>query len=290
VTSCKTVLSLAVLLIASVPLALAQATYTTIDFPGATSTVAAGIDAAGDIVGTFVDSSNRIHGFLLSGGVYTQLDVPGGANETNASGINDVGQIVGSTDTNPLGLFVYDIPTQTYTTYSDGNNGGFLLAGGINNTGLVVGWEVDVSGKTIGLELKNSMFKKVRIPGATSTQLTSINNSGAVIAIEGKSGTAITYLYSGGTFTQIVIPGQPSGYAVAINDSNVLAGDYIAPAHDSAFEWQQGGLFKPINEPQQHNTYALAINNAGQVVGYYLDSSFNAHGYLWTPPADAEKK
>lgn len=58
-------------------------------FPGANSTVAEGIDTAGDIVGWFLDSNNAPHGFLLSGGAYTQLDVPG-VGETVAYGINDV--------------------------------------------------------------------------------------------------------------------------------------------------------------------------------------------------------
>jgi hypothetical protein len=40
-------------------------TFTTIDFPGATSTIACGINPRGDIVGDYV-SAGRGHGFLLS--------------------------------------------------------------------------------------------------------------------------------------------------------------------------------------------------------------------------------
>jgi hypothetical protein len=52
-----------------------------------------GINDAGQIVGT----TNDRHGFLLSGGIFTNFDVPS-ANPgigTIARGINDAGQIVG---------------------------------------------------------------------------------------------------------------------------------------------------------------------------------------------------
>jgi len=70
-------------------------TFTQLDVPGATRTVATGINDAGQIVGLFIISSTVEHGFLCTGGGFTQLDVPG-ATFTSASGINDAGQIVGS--------------------------------------------------------------------------------------------------------------------------------------------------------------------------------------------------
>jgi hypothetical protein len=82
------------LLIASVPLALAQGTYTQIDVPGATGTSGRGIDTAGDIVGSYLSGASDV-GFLLSGGVYSTIKYPG-SELTFLFGINDNGQIVGS--------------------------------------------------------------------------------------------------------------------------------------------------------------------------------------------------
>jgi uncharacterized membrane protein len=53
-----------------------------------------GLNDRGQIVGSF-QSQGVTHGFLLDGGVVTQIDVPG-AKATWASGINNRGQIVGS--------------------------------------------------------------------------------------------------------------------------------------------------------------------------------------------------
>ena len=71
-------------------------TFTTIDYPDATShsTVANGINDAGQIVGYFNDSTGKFHGFLKDGATFTTIDVPG-ASATFARGINDAGQIVG---------------------------------------------------------------------------------------------------------------------------------------------------------------------------------------------------
>jgi hypothetical protein len=88
-------------------------------------TTAIGINDPGQVVGTYVDekSDNR-HGFLLSQGTYTTLDVPN-AVLTVAQGINNAGVIVG--------LYVD----------TSGNQHGFVLSKGVYST-------VDVPPKTFG--------------------------------------------------------------------------------------------------------------------------------------------
>src|SRR5205814_1689757 len=49
--------------------------FTTIDVPGSNGTDAYGINDSDQIVGVF--NASGTHGFLLSGGVYTAIDVPG---------------------------------------------------------------------------------------------------------------------------------------------------------------------------------------------------------------------
>src|SRR6266567_4952490 len=76
-------------------LAQDQRHFTTIDFPGAVLTDAEGINPGGEIVGWYVDSAGKQHGFLLSGGQFTSIDYPG-AIATDARGISPDGDIVGS--------------------------------------------------------------------------------------------------------------------------------------------------------------------------------------------------
>src|SRR2546423_4136962 len=68
----------------------------------APQTVANGINADGDIVGFFTDGVGKQHGFLLKGGQFTTVDVPGaivgvvGTLPTTANGISPAGEIVGN--------------------------------------------------------------------------------------------------------------------------------------------------------------------------------------------------
>src|SRR5262249_16423992 len=71
-----------------------EGSFTTVDFPGARSTQALGINPRGDIVGQYDDAEGVTHGFLLSGGQFTSFDFPG-ATRTTAFGINPRGDIVG---------------------------------------------------------------------------------------------------------------------------------------------------------------------------------------------------
>lgn len=119
-------------------------TFTTIDFPGATGTVAYGVNNAGSIVGFYGDLASHVHAFLNQGGAlgtYTSFDYPG-ATITTATGINDDNQISGYY-TDSLGTYHgfldqagnftnIDYPGATGTDMH-GINGDAQIAGGCPN-------------------------------------------------------------------------------------------------------------------------------------------------------------
>ena len=72
-------------------------TYSILDAPSATNTVAYRINNSGQVVGISSNASGN-NGFLYNDGTYTTIDDPSavGFNGTFAYGINDNGQIVGS--------------------------------------------------------------------------------------------------------------------------------------------------------------------------------------------------
>jgi len=95
-------------------LTLASGEFASIDFPGANETAGedftqmGGLNNHGEIASGYcnsatncgLDSLGALHGFVLKGGAFTSLDVPGAAG-TVPFGINDRGQIVGGwLDTN----------------------------------------------------------------------------------------------------------------------------------------------------------------------------------------------
>ena len=60
-------------------------TFTAIDFPGAATTQAWGINLSGDIVGNYVSADKSNHGFLKSRGQYSSIDFPGAAYTSTGS-------------------------------------------------------------------------------------------------------------------------------------------------------------------------------------------------------------
>ena len=72
--------------------------FTSIDFPGALSTEAHGINDLGQIVGSYSDSNHFTHAFLMDANGFTSFDFPSptGALYTSFAGINNAGQIVGN--------------------------------------------------------------------------------------------------------------------------------------------------------------------------------------------------
>jgi probable HAF family extracellular repeat protein len=112
-------------------------TYTTIDPPGSTYTIANSINAKGQIVGFYEGGSNGSitseHAFLYNGGggIYTTIDPPGSLGNPTADSINNAGQIVG------------------YYPFAGGTEHGFLATHSVGHT--AVNGHTDVLGIHLGL-------------------------------------------------------------------------------------------------------------------------------------------
>jgi uncharacterized membrane protein len=150
-------------------------TFTNVDFPGAVSTNASGINDSGQIVGTYYTNpaGGPIHGFLLSGGAYTSIDFPNAA-QTEANGINASGQIVGVYfDTNLCGNcygvehpFLLSGGVYTALPEAPGSMPGTTQAWAINTSGQIVGLYVDSCFcRTHGFLLSGGVFTVIDDPG-----------------------------------------------------------------------------------------------------------------------------
>jgi probable HAF family extracellular repeat protein len=226
------VLSLSVLLGTLVAAQDVSYTFTPIDVPGASATLAHGINKKGQIVGYYsLPNQNAWHGFLYTAGAFTPLDVPfpGATNGTQAFGINNKGQIVGgySFGNGEVHGFLYadgvftpfDVPGATNTV---------LFA--INDHGLMVGeYDVDGSSRWHGFLYADGQVTTLAVPfaGATATHPYGVNNKGQVV------GNYFTdaeryhgFLYAAGVFTVIDVPGATHTQAYGINDKGQIVEVY----------------------------------------------------------------
>src|SRR5262245_36031183 len=85
--------ALVIVLTLLVPVSAQVSDFTTIDVPGASSTLPRGINSRGDIVG-FYGVGGAFHAFLFHEGTFTDIDVPGAA-FTRPRSINPQGDVVG---------------------------------------------------------------------------------------------------------------------------------------------------------------------------------------------------
>jgi len=127
-------------------------------------------------------------------------------------------------------------------------------------------------------------FTTIDGPAADSGETTyafGINSAGDIVGAVGIHG----FLYSGGTFTPIDVPGAFSTAAEGINNNGQIVGSYRDSVGTHGFLYRDGS-FTPIDVPGSGTvngaaTRANGINAAGEIVGDF-DSSTGTHGYLYS--------
>jgi hypothetical protein len=124
--------------------ALSGATYTALDYPGATGTYLWDINNSGTIVGGVYNATGA-HGLILSNVTWTTFNYPGVSGWTTGTGINDSGTIVGYAS-GGIGFTLSD------GVYSPLNRPGArgTIAMDINTAGYVVGWYENAAGCATG--------------------------------------------------------------------------------------------------------------------------------------------
>ncbi len=161
----------------------ATGAITTIDYPGAGSTAAYGINDSGVIVGGFcvqgvagcpIDLTlGSSHAFMDDNGVFTQLDFPG-AELTTAFGINNAGAIVGIYTTTAVEhSFIYQNGVYADLNYPGAN---WTIAQGINNAGVVVGYYQDTLDRVFGFMYYKGQWAQINARSGGSTAIIGISN------------------------------------------------------------------------------------------------------------------
>ena len=269
-------------------------TYTSIDFPGAVETAAAGINNHGQIVGEYLLADGSRHGFLYSGGTFTTVDDPNNTTSSEALGINDSGQIVGAYTLNSLegahqfeGVHAFVDNGGTFTTLDYPAAGvDHTTANKINNSGSIVGVYRISGSPGIGFLYQGGTYTTVNVPApGCCTHDNGINNAGNIVG-QYKSPNASAphqgFIDVGGVFTTLDYPGATDTWAEDINNHGDVVGFYSTGTAANGFLYD-GATFSTISYPGAAASEALGINDQGDVVGGYQDSSGVIHGFLATP-------
>jgi uncharacterized membrane protein len=216
-----------------------------------------GINNSRTVAGDYVISDGTLHSFFLSGGTFTEYDVPG-AVQTNLLSINDAGGFTGGFDDGSGVFQAFFGRGGTITSWSVPGALSTFAYEINNNKKLVVGYYIDATGILHGYyrDSDGALHFPIDPPGSSATVLFGLNGRNWVVGRYGDS--------SGATHGLFFVP-----------PNNFFTFDY------------PGSTFTSLN----------GISSQGIIVGRYVDASGIAHGFLArvrgtppTTPAGAEMK
>jgi len=202
-------------------------TYEAVNYPHEpTGQYAVDINDSGQIVGSYQDGSGVWHGYELSGGKFTTIDVPfANATYTFPEAINNSGEIVGVWGNNgdATGFTLID---GTYTSI-EYPGASYTFLEGVNSQGDIVGIYLNANGEQ-GFLLSGGTYTSIEVPGAVTTEAIGLNDSGVIVGdyYPNQTNLAEGFVLSGGVFTTIAIPGEPYTVLFSINDNGVILGTY----------------------------------------------------------------
>jgi hypothetical protein len=282
--------------------------YASVDFPNAVRTRAWGINPAGVIVGDYRDASNVSHGFVLTGGHYITVDVPGsivgltGTLPTNLRGINPAGDIVG--------IYIAP-PNSTAGCPAAGSPAcikGFLLRHGTFSTVLFPGHEgsiparitpngsvyacyhdADLMGSMFGFAKIGSGFTSINVPASMHTGATPDGGTIVGLYADMTMMPPVThgYVLQNGNFHPFDVPnGTPTPKfteAWDINPDGNIVGDFQDGAGMFHGFLRTAGGDTSIDFPAAIASHAFGINPGGAIVGTYTDTNNVTHGFLAVP-------
>jgi hypothetical protein len=270
--------------------------YVAINFPGASSTVASGINNVGEIVGFFTtgvancqfgSTICKFHGFKLKNKVFTRIEIAGATN-TRVLGVNDAGDVVGDYQTSDGHIHGFLLHHTGALQKINQSGSIFTSAAGVNNSLTVVG-----TGEVSGFIWKNGVFTKLDITnhtvGGESETIHGISNLGVIVGDlfrqdfqNGwqKSGTDLdVFQRIQGSDTHI---NGVNGRDDLVGEGPGIGSGFVSFHQESGETGEQSEALKPvrIHFPGSFSTSPLSINYAQAIVGSYNDSNQVAHGFL----------
>jgi hypothetical protein len=284
--------------------------FITISPPGSVETRAFSITDSGDVAGLYFTPDNRVHGFLLTRGVYTSIDVPGSI-RTNALGATELQShsedeqlpgvvrglaVVGRYDTPDSVAHGYLLRDGGFTTidyaYPTGYTGTrFTVATSINPRGDIAGRYVGTDGLFHGFTLIDGEFTTVDHPDGRAIHGIAINHRGDLAGYyEDASRRVHGFLLIDGVYSIIDPPssiatGGLSGI-LGLNSREMVGFYRVVPATlpcgcdgQRGFIYREGG-FTTVDVPGAVSTTLTGVNRRGDIVGSYQDAAGRRHGVV----------
>jgi uncharacterized membrane protein len=239
--------------------------------PPATNGTPVALNDLGGIAGTFLDSKNVAHGFLLYQGRLTTFMFPGSTG-TSVSDMSRNGIIVGGYSTKDGKGHAYMVHAGGFRTITlPGFPNSDLTVTGVNSNGDVVGTINSDTLPVNGFLLHNGKVTILSFPGADVTQPTSINDEGVVVGgyLVQFVNSNPAFMWKDGVFSNIKPPDsipEPFVFANKISNSGVVVGSYQPESGGTGFALENGTYTK-IDAPAGFEDMSiLAVNKFDNIL------------------------
>jgi len=213
----------------------------------------------------------------------TQLNPPG-ATASFAIGLNNANDVVGNFTVSGVveGFLRKGTLGTQYTTVAFPGAKNFTRANGINDSTLIVGDFLGTDGFYHGFTLKESKYRQYDVnKGVASTSIFAVNNNGDFAGATGSGGSNQGFVYIGSTVTTFYANGTDNTFALAINTSDEVVGQYYDASNNShGYSRGASGVITLIDYPGATQTACLGINDSGVISGWYVDSVGQTHGFI----------
>ncbi len=247
--------------------------------PSSGSTVlSAFINNAGEVVGTYFDSSFNTHGFTDVGGVITTID-DGTNPTTDVTAVNNGGSFVGygvDAAGNTVAWFVTN-SAGVQTTFAD-PAGVQVTPVAINAGGTVVG-EYNSAG-FIG-NAASGVVSVISVAGAETTTISAINAGGTVVGdYYDASDVQHGFIDAAGLVTTVDPTGSTQTTINAVNTAGTVAGTFLGADGNTSGFTDTAGVISSFTVSGNEGLVVTAINDPGTVAGYYLNgNTFDYEGF-----------
>lgn len=204
---------------------LKNGVFTYLDYPGAYSTLAYGINDSDLIVGyAEFNGGTTAQGFKYNGTRFSLFN-DGLNSATFGMGVNNSGFIVGGTGS-IYETTGFQLRGASYKSIAPPGNYGYVYATAVNNLGDVVGWTA--SGVTdLGFAYSRGKYLTIAVPGATLTEAHGINDAGMLVGWYGPcSASSCGFVLADGRLLSFAYPTAKGTFAYGVNAAGQIVGSY----------------------------------------------------------------
>lgn len=256
-------------------------TYQYIPLPaGATNISATGIDAAGDVVGSYVDAGSIKHTYLYSQGKLTDLLPANSAfTYTQAPSISPNGLIAATGFVSGSDFYGFELHAGKVTTIqAPGKATPMTTVSGIARSGAVAA--VDGNTGTVYLAAGKKFTAVYQPPAGTpAPTVTGMNSLNTIIGNYAPAGGVPTVngfmSLHGAPAVALQLPNSFFGVTLkGLNNNDVAVGSVSSQTMTQGLIYKNGAATL-VTYPHAPETVLLGINDVNTVIGYAVDKNSN---------------